>query len=58
MIVSRQGFKRNYAFGGSGIFDSVGNLITGMVTSNAAKQLATSAMDVGKSVAKEGAKKL
>ena len=33
------------------------NLLTRMFTSNAAKQLASSALDVGKSVAKEGAKK-
>ena len=55
MIVSRQGFKRNYAFGGSGIFGSIGNILTGMVTSNAAKQLASSALDVGKNVAKSAA---
>ena len=33
------------------------NLLTRMFTSNAAKQIASSALDVGKSVAKEGAKK-
>ena len=33
------------------------NFLTRMFTSKAAKQLASSALDVGKSVAKEGAKK-
>ena len=33
------------------------NFLTRMFTSNTAKQIASSALDVGKSVAKEGAKK-
>ena len=33
------------------------NFLTRMFTSNAAKQIASSSLDVGKSVAKEGAKK-
>ena len=33
------------------------NFLTRMFTSNAANQIASSALDVGKSVAKEGAKK-
>ena len=57
MIVSKQGFKRKYVYGGSGIFDSISNLLMRLFTSNAAKQLASSALDVGKNVAKERAKK-
>ena len=57
MIVPRQGFTRRYAYGGSGVFDSITKLLMRLFTSNAAKQLASSAVDVGKSVAKEGAKK-
>ena len=57
MIVPKHGFKRKYAYGGSGILDTVVNFLTRMFTSNAAKQIASSALDVGKSVAKEGAKK-
>ena len=53
MIVTKRGFKKRYAYGGSGIFDTIASLLT----SSAAKQIASSAMDVGKSVAKEGAKK-
>ena len=57
MIVPKHGFKRRYAYGGSGILDTVVNFLTRMFTSNAAKQIASSALDVGKSVAREGAKK-
>ena len=57
MIIPKQGFTKRYVYGGSGIFDSITNLLMGIFTSNAAKQLASSALDVGKIVAKEGAKK-
>ena len=52
MIVPKQGFKRSYAFGGTGIFDTIGNIVSGIVTSNVAKELAKSALDVGKNIAK------
>ena len=55
MIVAKRGFKKRYAYGGS--FDTIANLLTRIFTSSAAKQIASSALDVGKSVAKEGAKK-
>ena len=57
MIVPKQGFKKRYVYGGTGIFDSITKLLMRIFTSNAAKQLASSALDVSKSVAKEGAKK-
>ena len=57
MIVAKHGFKKRYAYGGSGIFDTITNLLMRIFTSSAAKQIASSALDVGKSVAKEGAKK-
>ena len=57
MIVPRQGFKKKYAYGGAGIFDSITKLLMRIFTSSAAKQLASSALDVGKKVAKEGAEK-
>ena len=56
MIVFKRGFKRGYSYGGSGIFDTIASLLTRIFTSGAAKQIASSAMDVGKSVAKEGGK--
>ena len=53
MIVTKHGLKKRYQYGGSGIFDT----ITKLLTSSAAKQIASSALDVGKSIGKEGAKK-
>ena len=57
MIVTKHGFKKRYAYGGSGIFDTIVSFLTRMFTSSAAKHIASSTLDVGKSVAKEGAKK-
>ena len=57
MIVAKRGFKKRYAYGGSGIIDTIANLLTRIFTSSAAKQIMSAALDVGKSVAKEGAKK-
>ena len=57
MIVPKHGFKKNYQYGGSGIFYTIANLLTRMFTSSVAKQIASSALDIGKSVAKEGAKR-
>ena len=50
MIIPKQGFKRRYAYGGTGIFDSMTKLLMRLLTSDTSKQLA-------KSVLKEGAKK-
>ena len=47
MIVPKHGFKKRYAYGGSGIFDTMVNFLTRMFTSNATKQIASSALDVG-----------
>ena len=57
MIVTKNGFKKRYAYGGSGIFDTIANLLRRIFTSSTAKQITSSALDVDKSVAKEGAKK-
>ena len=60
MIVPKQGFKRSYAFGGTGIFDTIGNIVSGIVTSKAEKDLDTSkniakttATDVGNRLVKK-----
>ena len=57
MIVIKHGFMKRYAYGGSGIFDTIANFLTRIFTSSPAKQIVSSALDLGKSVAKEGAKK-
>ena len=57
MIVTKHRFKKRYAYGGSGIFDTIANFLTRIFTSSAAKQIASSALDVGKSAPKEEVKK-
>ena len=52
MIVPKQGYKRQYAFGGTGIFDTIGNIIKGIVTSQAAKDLTKTALDASKNIVK------
>ena len=52
MIVSKQGYKRQYAFGGTGIFDTIGNIVKGVVTSQAGKDLAKFTLDSAKNIAK------
>ena len=52
MIVPKQGYKRQYAFGGTGIFDTIGNILKGVVTSQAGKDLAEFALDTSKNIAK------
>ena len=52
MIVPKQGYKRQYAFGGTGIFDSIRNIIKGIVTSKAGKDLAKFALDSAKNITK------
>ena len=52
MIVPKQGYKRQYAFGGTGIFDSIGNIIKGIVTSQTGKDLAKFALDSAKNITK------
>ena len=57
MCLNKDLQKDIYIYGGSGIFDTMTKLLMRIFTSNAAKQLASSALDVGKNVAKEGVKK-
>ena len=52
MIVPNQGYKRKYAFGGTGIFETLGNIIKGIVTSQAAKDLTKTALDASKNIVK------
>ena len=52
MIVPKQGYRRQYAFGGTGIFDTIGNFVKGIVTSQAAKDLTKTALDASKNIVK------
>ena len=72
MLITKRNYKKKF-IGGSGIFGSIGNFLARMFSSNAAKQLASTvlqagktaprdigmrAIDVGKTVAIDACKKL
>ena len=52
MIVPNKGYHRKYAFGGTGIFETVGNLIKGIVTSQAGKDLTRHLLDSATNITK------
>ena len=73
MLITKRTNKNKYAIGGAGIVDSIGNFFARMFSNNAAKQLASAALqarrdaakdigmkaiDVGKTVAIDAGKKL
>ena len=53
MLITERTYKKKYVIGGSGIFGSIGNIIAIMITSNASKQLASTALPAGKTAAKD-----
>ena len=53
MFITKRSYKRKYVIGGAGIFCSIGNVFAGMFSSNAAKQLASTALQAGKTAAKD-----
>ena len=55
MIVPKQGYNRKYAFGGTGIFEPLGNLIKGIVTSQAGKDLTKHLLDSATNITKSTA---
>jgi len=55
MLVTKRGYKKQYVIGGSGIFSSIAKFLVRMFASDTAKQLAKSALDVGKESAKSAA---
>jgi len=57
LIVVKRRYKKQHVVGGAGIFDSIGNIFKRLVTSNAAKRLASTALNVGKDAAREIGKK-
>ena len=52
MIVPKQGYRRQYAFGGTGIFNTIGNIVKGIMTSQTGKDLAKFTLDSAKNIAK------
>ena len=57
LLLKNRGFRRQYVYGGSGLFDSIASFIARIFTSSAAKQIASTAVDVGKNAAKEVGKR-
>ena len=57
LVIRNKGFVRKYAYGGRGLFDSIANLFSRFFTSDAAKAITSSALDIGKNAAKEAGKK-
>ena len=52
MLITKRTYKKKYVIGGDGIFDFIGNFFARMSASNAAKQLASAALQAGKTAAK------
>ena len=53
MLTTRRTYKTKYVIGGAGIFGSIGKFFARMFSSNAAKQLASAALQAGKTAAKD-----
>ena len=53
MLMKKRSYKKKYVIGGAGIFESIGNFVVRMFSSNAAKQLASAALQAGKTAAKD-----
>ena len=50
MLITKRSYKKKYVIG---IFGSIGNFLARMFSSNAAKQLASAALQAGKTAAKD-----
>src|SRR6218665_2006695 len=57
LIVAKRRYKKQYVIGGAGIFDTVAGFFKKLFVSNAAKQIASTALNAGKDAAKEIGKK-
>ena len=53
MLITKRSYKKKYVIEEAGIFASNGNFFARMFSSNAAKQLASAALQAGKSTAKD-----
>ena len=57
LLVTKRRYKKQHVIGGSGIFDNIANFFKRLISSNAAKQIAQTALSVSKDAAKEIGKK-
>ena len=53
MLIANRSYKKKHVIGGTGIFSSIGNFFARLFSSNAAKQLASAALQAGKTAAKD-----
>ena len=53
MLITKRSYKKKYVIGGAGIFGYIGTFFARMFSSNAAKQLASTALLAGKTAAKD-----
>ena len=53
MLITKRTYKKKYVIGGAGIFDYIGGIFAKMFSSNAAKQLASTALQARKTAAKD-----
>ena len=53
MLITKRSYKKKYVIGGAGIFGSIGNFFARMFSINAANQLASAALQAGKTAAKD-----
>ena len=53
MLITKRTYKKKYVIGGAGIFSSIGNFFARMFSSNATKQLASTALQAGKTASKD-----
>ena len=53
MFITKRTYKKHYVIGGAGIFYSIGSFLARLFLNNAAKQLASTALQAGKPAAKD-----
>ena len=53
MLITKRTYKKKYVIAGAGIFGSIGNFLVRMFSSNATMQLASTALQAGKTAAKD-----
>ena len=53
MLITKRSYKKEYVIGRAGIFGSIGNFFARLFSSNAAKQLASAALQAGKTAEKD-----
>jgi len=53
LVVTKRRYKKSHVIGGAGIFDTIAGFFKRLITSNAAKQIASTALSAGKQAVKD-----